>query len=332
MSADISSGGVPGARKPRCASDRLEQALRLYRRRIGRCRGENQQNRVHIALENYMTPAEVRYFGTALAGEAAESASRRWISRLGRWLPVNKARPVEFERRGLLKGATLYAAGDGHAEQKSLIIGLTGHFHRLMLPMPWLLDCLNPALYDFVVLRDFSRLYYALGIPGLGSDFVSALSGLRSRIDPRSYRNAIALGTSGGGLPALMAAMFLELDKGIAIGPQDLAHVAAKLEAGGLRSDSYAALLASRPRRFPELAVAFGADHTTDAAAAAAIHALVPSTLRPVRQCAQHAVFDWHLRRGTLPHYLSKLLGQSLESRDLMTVSLPGTLATSPGP
>ena len=330
MSADVPSIAAQGARRWRSASSRLEQAFRLYQRRIGRCRTENQLNRVHIALENYMTPAEVRHFGKALADETAEAASRRWISRLGRWLPVNKARPVEFERRGLLKGATLYTAGDGHAEQKTLIIGLTGHFHRLMVPMPWLLDCLNPSLYDFVVLRDFSRLYYALGIPGLGSDFVSALSGLRSRIDLRSYRSTIALGTSGGGLPALMAAILLELDKGIAIGPQDLAHVAGKLDAGGVRSDSYAALLTSRPRRFPELAVAFGADHTVDAAAAAAIHALVPSNLRPVKHCAQHGVFDWHLRRGTLPHYISKLLGQSLESRDLMTVTLAGKFATSP--
>ena len=41
----------------------LDREYRLYRKRIARCRTENQVNRVHIVLGNYMTPVEVRYFG-----------------------------------------------------------------------------------------------------------------------------------------------------------------------------------------------------------------------------------------------------------------------------
>ena len=316
--------------------DRLEQALRLYRRRIDRCRTENQRNRVHIMVENYMTPAEVRQFAAALAGDPADSPSRQWIVRLAGRLPVNKARPAEFARKGLCKGATRYTNGDASTPQKTLIVGVSGHFHRLMVPTPWLLDCLNPALYDVVILRDFSRIYYSSGIPGLGRDFAAAIAGLGRRIDPRAYRNTIAVGTSGGGLAALLAAALLDFDKAIAIGAQDFAHVAGKLKAFAATDDPYTAFLASpRERRWPELLLAYGADNRGDAASAAAIHAILPSELRPVKRCGEHAVLAWQHERGTLPAYLAKLLGQGLESREMialagMALNAPSTINLSP--
>src|SRR5512139_443010 len=94
-------------------SDHLDRAYRLYRRRIERCRTENQRNAVHIVLENYMTPAEVRHFRVALDAEPPDSPSRAWINRLDRSMPINKPRPVEFERRGILRSATRYTADCG---------------------------------------------------------------------------------------------------------------------------------------------------------------------------------------------------------------------------
>jgi hypothetical protein len=300
----------------------LDRAYRLYRRRIGRCRTENQLNRIHIALENYMTPAEVRHFAAALAGDAPDSPSRRWIARLDGAMPVKRARPVEFERKAVLKGVSLYTAGIGSADQKTLIIGLAGRFLRLMLPTPWVLDCLNPALYDVLLMRDFSRLCFALGMPGLGGDVFEALSSLRRHVDPRAYRNAMSLGTSGGGAPAVIAAILLDLDRGIAISPQDFHRDADPLKTRSGNGDPYAELLASRPRRFPELVLVCGADHQSDAAVATAMHGLVPSQLWKVKNCAQHGVFKWHLARGTLPALLAKVLGQSLENRTLVATGL----------
>src|SRR5206468_448929 len=109
----------------------------------------------------YMTPAEVRHFAAALAGEAPQSPSRRWIATLERSLPVKAARPVEFERREHLKGVTHYTASVASPAEKTLIIGFSGIHHRLMMPTAWLLDCLNPRLYDVLVLRDFSRRGFA---------------------------------------------------------------------------------------------------------------------------------------------------------------------------
>jgi hypothetical protein len=322
MSAGLPLRGPGPPLGPLSLPSHLDRAVRLYRRRIGRCRTENQLNRIHIAIENYMTPAEVRHFGAALAGDAADTPSRRWIEGLAGALPVKTARPVEFERRAIVKGVSLYSAAVGSAAGKTLLIGFAGRFLRLMLPTAWVLDCLNPALYDVVVLRDFSRLSFALGIPGLGNDIFAVLSGLRGHVDPGAYRNAISLGTSGGGVPALMAAILLGLDRGISVGGQDMQRIAVKLAHCGLNGDAYAALLASRPNPFPELILAYGENCQTDAQAAFAQHQLMPSRLAKVRNCPKHGVLKWHLLRGTLPAFLAKVLGQSLENRNLGTMTL----------
>jgi hypothetical protein len=322
MSAGLPSAGAGPRHEAASPASRLDRAYCLYRRRISRCRTENQLNRIHIALENYMTPAEVRHFAAAVAGDAAESPSRRWIAALAGAMPVNRVRPVEFERKAILRGVTRYTGDAGSTDQKTLIIGFAGRFLRLMSPLPWVLDCLNPALYDVVVLRDFSRLSFALGIPGLGGDIFETLSNLRKHVDPRAYRNAIALGTSGGGAPAVMAAILLNLDRGVAISPQDFRPHAALLQTQGARGDPYSALLASRPRPFPELILVCGADHPGDLAVATALHELVPSHLWKVKNCTQHGVFKWHLARGTLSAFLAKVLGQSLENRELVALNL----------
>jgi hypothetical protein len=294
-----------------------DRALRLYRKRIGRCRTPNQVNRVHIAIENYMTPAEVRYFRAALERDPGQSPSRVWITWLGASMPNNLVRPIEFERRGLSKGATRYTSDASPTREKTLLIGFTGVAHRMMLPTPWLLDCLNPALYDVVLLRDFSRVAYGAGVRGLGGDLLTALSNLRMHVDPRAYRASIAFGTSAGGLPAILAAISLKLDKAIAIGPQPFDRVAALLRSNGVADEAYASLLASRPQPFPEVVLVCAADHADDVAAAASLQQSVPARVVKVRNCPGHVVLGWHHQQRTLPSFLAKLFGQSLEQPPL---------------
>jgi hypothetical protein len=303
-------------------SGKLEQAYRLYRRRIDRCVTENQINRVHIAVENYMTPAEARYFNAALTDEPSDAPSREWIGRLCDLMPLRDGRPVEFERRGLVTGATRYTAGVGTPGQKTLILGFGGAFNRLMLPIACWLDCLNPAFYDMIVLRDLSRRLFSMGIHGLGSSFFEALAALRNRIDLTSYRNTIALGTSSGGLPAVLAAILLKMDRGVCIGGIDLPALAAKLQSYGVDDAPYAALLASRPDPFPEILLAYCGGHAVDAAAANALHQCVPSRLWEV-DCSGHGVVPTMLRRGCFPTFLSNILGQSVERPEPLPSTVP---------
>jgi hypothetical protein len=281
---------------------------------------------VHIAIENYMTPLEVRHFDAALAAEPADSPSRRWIAGLNGFMPARKIRPVEFERRGLLKGASLYTASIGSPQQKTLVLAFGGHFHRLMVPTPSVLDCLDPALFDLILLRDFSRTFFTKGIPGLGDDFFAALANLRKHVDPAAYRSSIALGTSAGGMPAVLTAILLRLHRGISVGGMDFPQFADKLEGWGVSAEPYAEVLASRPAPFPALLLVYCAGHAVDAAAAMALHLRVPSRLLEIRNCKGHGVFPTKLRQGRLPSFLSKLLGPQRNHQRAATVPEPQEL------
>src|SRR5258708_1960926 len=321
------SAMTPSQREDAPPSSNLDQAYRLYRKRIARCRTENQFNRVHIAVENYMTPAELRYFNAALAGDPTDAPSREWIARVHGLMPLGKVRSVEFERRGIVKGATRYTAAVGSPREKTLILGFGGAFNRLMLPMPCWLDCLNPAFYDMIVLRDLSRRLFSMGIHGLGSNLFEALAALREHVDLASYRNTIALGTSSGGLAAILAAILLKMDRGICIGGIDFPELAPRRRSYRFRDPPYAALLASRPDPFPELLLVYGGRHAVDAAAAKALHQRVPSRLWEVKNCSGHGVVPAKLRCGRLPPFLSNILGQSVEHPELVAAAVPASQA-----
>jgi hypothetical protein len=329
MSAGAPANRAGALRSTSPRSNRLERAVVLYRKRIARCRTENQVNRVHIALENYLTPTEARYLDAALAAEPADSPSGRWIARLRHFMPADAARPVEFERRAVRKDVTHYTADVGSPAQKTLILGFASKGQRLMLPMHCVLGCLNPALYDLIVLRDFSKRFFSTGIPGLGGDFFESVSNLRKHVDLGAYRSSVALGTSAGGLPALLAAILLRLDRGVSIGGIDFPLFAARLRSYGVSEEPYAALLASRPDPFPELLLVYSPGYAIDEPAARALHQRVPSRLWPAKNCKGHAVLAWKFAHRRLPAFLSTILGQGMEEQPEPVASiLPASQAS----
>ncbi|HET7032544.1 MAG TPA: hypothetical protein VFJ48_05425 [Casimicrobiaceae bacterium] len=319
----LNETGAPVDASP--PAKRMDRALRLYRKRIARCRMQGQIDRIHLALANYITPAEARHFRSALAADPADSPGRKWITGFTDAMPTHAVRPFEFERRRLSNSATYYTADVSSRDRKTLIIGFTGRFHRLMVPTAWFLDCLNPALYDVVVLRDFSKSVYIAGIAGLGDEFCAALANLATRIDARAYRNTVSLGTSAGGLPAILAAILLGLDRAVAIGAQDLPRVAEVLKTRGRSDETYATLLASRPQPFPEVLIVCPADHPADLAAATSLQQRLPARLLKVRGCADHGLLGWQHAHRMLPAFLAKILGQNLEEPPAAQT----TLATS---
>ena len=296
------------ARSSGSKASQLERAYRLYCKRIARCRTENQRNRVHIALENYMTPQEVRYLAAALIGDRADSPSRKWIARLESYLTHKTDEAPAFVRRGTLRAVTRYSAEVGAPAQKTLLLCFAGIFHRLMVPTPAFLDCLDPARYDVVFLRDYSKSGFGRGIAGLGEDFFAAMRRLPAVEDFARYRRTVALGTSSGALPALMAAILFRLHQGIAIGSMDFPEFASWLESLGIDPEPYAALVASRPDPFPALTLVYCAGCDKDSKSATALHSRVPSTLWAATDCAGHTVLASKLMLGRLPAFLSRLL------------------------
>jgi acyl-CoA synthetase (AMP-forming)/AMP-acid ligase II/acyl carrier protein len=131
---------------------------------------------------------------------------RRWRGSLQREIDA-APRSLAWSRRPLKKDAILYSSALAPAEDKMLIVGFTGNLGRLMQPTYRILACLDPARMDLLLLRDPAAKLFEFGVPGIGPDLPSVAAFAEGFAAAGSYRPTVVLGTSGGCLAALYAAL-----------------------------------------------------------------------------------------------------------------------------
>jgi hypothetical protein len=302
-----------------------------YRRAVRRCRTVNQFNALHIALENRMTPLEL----TAMRAEQGRwFALRMWLQRALRLLPPSwqraqaeaapaelrdewlrklyrfytqaaRPQPEPFRRRKLSRHLRLYSAG-GTPQEKTLLMCFVGAAQRPGLPVPVFLQHLDASRTDVLLVGYPRGKGLRGGLPELAGSFEASIDKLRHLADIGAYRRCVALGTSGGGTPAVLAALRLGLPAALSAGgggPTDRRWFAVLGEDVGDLARRYANAAADKPH----LILAFGVDAEEDVKAAQAFAQCVPAELRPVRdgrRPAPHNIFALLLRRRRLRSFL----------------------------
>lgn len=282
-------------------------SLQAYTRLVGRCKTRNQLRRVQIGFENRLTPEETQLllannpFRLSIAGKLgarAASVSRRVQIRRGqipttealqkwmiaadtaRWLnkcaKLNNAVAVgpvkSFIRRKLAPTIRLYS-GKGQVREKTLIIGFAGNSNRLMLPISIFLQALPHNAFDLLLIWDPTRNGFSRGIPAMGSDIESLCSSISALAQPSSYPESSSIGTSSGGIAAIMAAQILGLGSALAVGCQGTnslnwrhINLRERLQEG----------LANRSLMRPQIHIVHGADSVDDSNAADSIENTLP--------------------------------------------------------
>ena len=283
--------------------------IRAYRRAATRCRSVNQLNALHIALDNRMTPAEAWALREALQGAGGWGGAlgfwptklmarasmrwpgllerfgsgarhayeqRRWARRLGDLLDRSgKARAEPFRRQRVHAGVALYCS-DGPPAERTMLLCFTGLSMRPMMPTPVFLQHVEATTTDVVVVRYPRSGGYAGGLPGLGIDFAASIRHLADRVGLDRYARTLAVGTSAGGLAALLAATELALDGALVAGalspddPRWRAALGCSVTERLRRS--------ARSGAVPQVTLLHGAGHAVDAASAAAIADVLPCT------------------------------------------------------
>lgn len=282
--------------------------IRLYERLISGCTSENQRNRVHIRLENRMTPEEVvemwsHYLGRQYWRQNAISwgrgiaeprlahlgytptpaSSRGQVEHTRYWLGVlrdqyvlaKRDRPEPFRRRRMTHGVSMYSDGRP-ARDRTLLLCFSGDWHRMMMPMPTFLQHLPATEFDVAFLRTERGHGYRRGIRGVGDDLPSSVMRLPTILGSDRYARVATMGTSAGGLPALIAALTLEADAALVVGgnsPTD-ARWAGCLD--GNDADRYLAGLVARGTRLPRTTIVHSADHERDTTSALTMASLLP--------------------------------------------------------
>jgi hypothetical protein len=324
--------------------------IALHRRLARGCQSLNQLNAVHLALEFRMTPLDVMAIWSGLMQEARPTwpkrawrrllrhcarlpllgkaalvsrlqAERRlrahangWISKQRQMLEfVGDVPPSPFVRRRLRCAVSLYADG-ASPRGKTLLICFSGNAYRLMMPTPLFLQHIDPRLVDVAYLRTDRHHGYRNGIRGVGESLESAIDGLVHLLDLRAYGRVAAVGTSGGGLPAILAGLRLGADAVLAAGPNSPEDRRWATLSNREGAASLFRRFASHRRRAPAIHLVHGADNRRDEESAKLIASCVSvQSITAVPGADHGCLYELVQRRQFGPLLKSTVLAQ--ESR-----------------
>lgn len=261
------------------------------------CRTQNQFNRLHIKIDEDCSPEEMAEIG-ARETDAYPAESRAWLAALREREPGMFDAPRPFDRRVLADRVTLYEGRGAPRGAKTLLIGFSGVTRRLMLPPSFILQALDAGAWDLLLLKRTKS--FLAGMDGVAPDFDGLLRYLETEIGVARYGRAVSLGVSGGGAPAVIAAMRMGLPRGVSI-----CGVAAQetLDLQPRRSR-----VSRLFRRGPSLCFAYGADFPPDRDAALAMSAAWGGHRRPVAKAKRHNVLKFLHSRGRLGDFLKEVL------------------------
>ena len=144
---------------------------------------------------------------------------------------------------------------------KKLLVGWGGMANRLMMPIANYLPLASKLGWDVLLLQPDRAKRYQEGVGRFGSSFEKTVIGLDSFIKKKGYGRLAVMGTSAGGIPALLSAARLGADNCMVVGmgaPEDSGYVSGWEEIERIWSS----------RRPPKLHLTAGGDAVGDVAVA----------------------------------------------------------------
>jgi hypothetical protein len=264
-------------------------------RQFARSTSERELLAATTEAQHRLTPGE--FVKLAEQFQDFAPAARRWVQGL---LPVvRQAAPYirPFKRETLLPDITRYSSRTGVRSRKTLILVFSGLQGGPMVPVPVLLQLLPEDACDLVLLRDTSRTLFVNGLPPVATSLFDLVSLCSKLLSPSDYRRLICYGGSGGGFPALRAALLMGASRGVSVSGRLSWNIRRLLDGSGRSAPSFDPLCDCFRDAATEIVCAYGADNAVDVEDARRIAAILPVRLRPVPGIAVHN-FLWELARA----------------------------------
>ena len=273
-----------------------------YAELASHCRTQNEFNRLHIELENVLTPLEL----ADIAGQADIGAHPRpthaWIEKIRKWTPQLFDTPQRYRRQKVSEHVILYQDPERPMRDKGLLLAFSGNARRLMVPVSVFLQFVDSCSWDVVVLRKDQRNSYLSGL-GASADFPGLVEYVQAAVGTKAYQRVITLGTSAGGFFAAWAAVLMDAYRGISAG-------------GGLPStlpslvQADKSLIRTRPAtpREADLCFIYGRDHDRDHRSALLLLDLFGGRLLPIPDVQVHGVLGALLKRCELAAFMNEML------------------------
>jgi len=316
--AGMSDAGLDGALNSRSigsASLGDSQSLALRQMEASRTRRDFQI--VVDALTLYCTPAELSVALDRMPGlrvRALEPGAGSLPKRMRMWLSRQRWRASvrrelakcphgsRWRRKNPFPSVMFYDAASAPTQDKTLVVGFAGNFMRLMIPTYRILNSLDPEKIDLLLLSDPSRTGFMRGLEGIGDTLEAVERFLNSFVSDHGYGDVVVLGTSGGGMPAIHAAIANRWRRVVAVGsatPARHLDIAAELRTIAPRHDPAAT----------EIVVAFSSGNSRDSDSASQLKGIFPGALlRPDSRFGSHNLLHELHQKGQLVPFITALL------------------------
>lgn len=269
----------------------LDSDVADYLTLASQCQTQNEFNRLHIDLENVLTPLEIA--NVARLANLPQT-SVRWLEKIRDLCPELIHEPKRFERRRLSDRITAYEGSDLEPAERDLLVAFGGNAERLMVPVSVFLQFFDPRNWDLVVIRKRKGSSYQSGLDGVAVDFPDLVRYIEIAAGAKRYRRVMTFGTSGGGCAAVTAAVLMQAGRGISICgslPKSNLHALPRLPQGG-----------------GDFRFVYGEGFARDHQSAIAMCNVFGGRLYPVPEVDGHGVLKVLLSRGDLPMFLGEML------------------------
>ena len=294
------------------------------------CKTQNQFNRVHINLENVMTPSEFSALAAdAQAGLLPDQATK-WLDGWIALCPTLVSSPEPYIREEVSPTLTWLRPARPSGSRPRVLIGFCGNADRLMLPLALVLQALPVAEWDVLrVTRSsfvqkersdwsiqawLSKLKVAVkgdSVAGKGStarhylrpgreraDLKALVRHVRRVVDGVPPADIVCLGTSSGSNAALLVARLLRAHRCVTI--------------GGRMTGAFDKLWSRRigfyPKKGLDLIHVCGADHPSDLVNAQQLMAKLGGRLVAFQGVATHSIFHSLLQMDRFMNMLDPLM------------------------
>lgn len=281
---------------------------------------ENQFNRLHIDLGNTMTPLE--FADLVKQGQVQELPvpTQGWLRRMQRFSPSLVDNPQPWVAEPASDRLTWYRAATGtpmapgtatreETDRKPVLIAFCGNAERLMLPLPIVLQALPANEWDMLRVTR---------IPGSGhlrpgkevADFSALVSAIATELDRAGSPEVTCVGTSSGGVPAMLAALRLGATRCISLCGavrEEWAHLLGELSGG------YLPRVDTMGEEWPSFLFVHGAEHDLDRENAHVLQAMLGGDVLSVTGVEKHNVLHALMQQNRLNDEFNALMHGELQ-------------------
>ena len=268
---------------------------------LGSTPSKIEQYKALIALQCFATPQEWRVFRASSSHNEYSDEFKKQILTIFYLIFHQKNNSQNYMRQNINNTISFYYS---LSKNKKLLMAFTGRAQVLFGPIARVLQYFPSNEYDVLVLRDTSKLGYTQGLPGHSLNFDELVHKIKDSYISGQYEDVFCMGTSGGGGPALVAAVQVGAKAGVSFSGRP--PTSSKIYGATVSAIKMESTLIEMNNKKNNLTAIFPSEHKDDVINATTLNSLGNVSLFPIYGFSDHNILHDLDLAGRLEEVLIK--------------------------